>query len=180
VREAYRNNPSYKSGVWVIVLVGMIYILMKPITITTNTAKETKDVGFFLASEIKKSHLDMRGALVIALEGDLGGGKTTFTQGFAKGLGIRGKILSPTFVIMKSCIIPGNSAFKKFIHIDAYRTKKPQEILNLGWKDLLKEDKSIILVEWADKIKKILPKSYIRISFEFVSEKTRKITVASI
>ncbi len=99
-----------------------------------------------------------RGALILSLEGDLGGGKTTFLQGFAKGLGIKEKILSPTFVIMrKSKIKNQKSKFNNFYHIDCYRIQKPKEILDLGWKEIIKNPRNIVAVEWAEKISKILP-----------------------
>ncbi|HDO23848.1 MAG TPA: tRNA (adenosine(37)-N6)-threonylcarbamoyltransferase complex ATPase subunit type 1 TsaE, partial [bacterium] len=97
-------------------------------------------------------------------------------QEFAKVLGIKEKITSPTFVIQKNYKL--RSKNRKFlIHIDTYRIKDPKEILDLGWKELIKDPKNIILVEWAEKIKKILPKKYIQINFEHLGENKRKITV---
>ncbi|MFH1188935.1 MAG: tRNA (adenosine(37)-N6)-threonylcarbamoyltransferase complex ATPase subunit type 1 TsaE, partial [bacterium] len=77
----------------------------------TKNDRETRRAGELLAQEIKKT------PLVIALEGDLGAGKTTFIQGIAKGLGIQEQITSPTFVIMKK--YPINGGF--FYHLDCYR-----------------------------------------------------------
>ena len=111
---------------------------------------------------------------MIALEGDLGGGKTTFAQGFARGLGVRENVLSPTFVIMRRHHMR-KSHFRIFVHIDAYRIEKLKELQMLGWRDILKDRKAIVLVEWADRIRRALPKEYIRVQFTFVDEKTRKI-----
>lgn len=111
-------------------------------------------------------------AVVIGLSGELGSGKTTFVQGFARILGIKEKVLSPTFVIMKR--------FKNLIHFDCYRIKKPKEILDLGWKEMIKNPQNIILVEWAEKIKKILPKNYIKINFKHIDKNKRWIKIGKI
>jgi len=142
--------------------------------ITTNSAKETQKVARLFARELLKSDVDRKNALVIALEGNLGGGKTTFAQGFARGLGIREKVLSPTFVIMRG-YNRRMFHFRRFVHMDAYRISGVKELRLLGWQDILQDKNAIVLVEWADRIRRALPKEYIRIQFEFVDEKTRKI-----
>jgi len=117
-------------------------------------------------------------ALTIALLGNLGSGKTTFVQGFAKGLKIKKKILSPTFVILKKFKIQ-NSKFKNFYHIDFYRIKKSKEILNLDFRKIISDSKNILAIEWPEKIKKILPKNAIWVKFKMVDEKKRKIKLWS-
>src|SRR3989344_2969755 len=157
--------------------------LLMELEVTTKSAKETQLFAKKLATEIIGSNPERTGALVIALEGDLGGGKTTFSQGFALGLGVKKSVLSPTFVLLKSYKLQATSLnfrksdFRKFIHIDAYRFDRAEEILPLGWKDFTKDTHAIILVEWADRIRKYLPKNCIKITFEFVDEKTRRIYV---
>ena len=133
----------------------------------TTSPSQTKKLGERLAKGIKKKRLKET-AFVIGLEGELGGGKTTFLQGFAKGLGIKERILSPTFVILKK--------FKNFYHIDCYRIKKPKELLDLGFKEIISNPKNIIVIEWANKIKNIMPKDTIWIDFKFVNEKKRRIS----
>jgi len=140
---------------------------MKKEYLTTSPA-QTKKLGERLAKEVLKKKLE-KTAFVIGLTGELGGGKTTFLQGFAKGLGIKEKILSPTFVIMKK--------FNNFYHIDCYRIKKTKELLDLGFKGIIKNPKNIVVIEWADRVKKIMPKSALWIGFEFINEKERKITI---
>lgn len=135
-------------------------------TYLTHSSFQTKKLGEILAKEILKTKYKDR-AIIIGLEGDLGGGKTTFLQGFAWGLGIEEKILSPTFVILRK--------FENFYHIDCYRIFKPKEILALGFKEIISDPKNIIAVEWADRIKKIIPKDAIWIKFEFIDKKRRKI-----
>jgi len=144
-------------------------------------AKGKKRTEFSLSKEILKTKFS-KGALIIGLEGDLGGGKTTFLQGFAKGLEIKEKILSPTFVIMRRFKIRVNSCsnlckFANFYHIDCYRIKKPEEILDLGFREVMSNPRNIIAVEWAEKIKKILPGEAIWVKFEFIDKTTRKIVL---
>jgi len=141
----------------------------------TNSPSQTKKFAGILARQILKKGPQKR-ALVLGLIGDLGGGKTTFLQGFAKGLGIRNKILSPTFVILKSFEI-SNSNLKNFYHFDCYRTENPKDILNLGFSDILKNPKNIVAIEWADKIKKILPRKQIILEFDFVDKTKRSISL---
>lgn len=141
--------------------------------IFTNSPSQTRKIGKILAKEILETPLRKK-AIVLGLGGDLGGGKTTFLQGFAKGLGIKEKILSPTFVIMKKFQIL-NSKFKNFYHFDCYRISKTKEILNLGFKEIIFNPQNIVAVEWANRIRKIMPKNTIWISFELINEKKRKI-----
>ncbi|TET84910.1 MAG: tRNA (adenosine(37)-N6)-threonylcarbamoyltransferase complex ATPase subunit type 1 TsaE [Candidatus Nealsonbacteria bacterium] len=152
----------------------------------TTTPLQTKKLGEILAKEILKSKLK-KGALIIGLEGDLGGGKTTFLQGFARELGIKEKILSPTFIILRKFLISKvpsrraagglESQFLNFFHIDCYRIEKPKEILDLGFKEIISNPKNIVTIEWAERIQKILPAETIILKFEFINQKTRKITV---
>jgi len=113
-------------------------------------------------------------AFVLGLVGDLGGGKTTFLQGFAKGLGIKEKILSPSFVIFRKFKVK-SLRFKVFYHIDCYRIKKPKEILDLGFKEIVSDPKNIVAIEWADRIKKFLPNDVLTLKFEFIDKTKRRI-----
>ena len=141
----------------------------------TTTPRQTKKLGEILAKEVLKTKLKKR-ALIFGLEGDLGGGKTTFLQGFAKGLGIKQRIASPTFIIFRRFKIK-DLRFKNFYHIDCYRISKPKEILDLGFKEIISGSKNIITIEWAERLQKILPRETIIIKFEFIDQKTRKITI---
>ncbi len=134
---------------------------------------QTQQIGKETAKAILKEKLTRSKAFLIALEGDLGGGKTTFVQGFAKGLAIKEKITSPTFVILKKFKI---AKFKYFYHIDCYRIKRPKEILDLDFQKIIADPKNIICLEWADKIKKILPAETIWLKFKFRNNKKREIT----
>jgi tRNA threonylcarbamoyladenosine biosynthesis protein TsaE len=167
-------------------------ILLKRKYLTKSPA-QTKRVGAILAKKIlspvfeKGWGIPRQTALVIGLAGDLGGGKTTFLQGLAKGLGIKAKILSPTFIIMRKSEIRDpkpetnfkfeNSKFKTFYHIDCYRIKKAKEILALGFKKIISNPRNIVAIEWADRIRRILPRDAMILKFELANKKTRKITV---
>jgi tRNA threonylcarbamoyladenosine biosynthesis protein TsaE len=141
----------------------------------TKSEKETEKLGEEIGKKILKEKLG-KVAKVIALEGDLGGGKTTFLKGFAKGLGIKEKILSPTFILIRKFQIP-STKFQNFYHIDCYRIEKIKEILNLGFREIIKDPKNIVAIEWADKIKKILPKKVIKIKFKILGKKEREILI---
>ena len=110
--------------------------------------------------------------LVIALTGNLGSGKTTFVQGFAKGLGIKQRIISPTFILMRKY-------GENFYHVDLYRLEGniESEVRNLGIEDIWKDPKNIVVIEWAEKIKKMIPKSAQWIKFENLGKDERKITI---
>ncbi len=141
----------------------------------SKSPEETKKIAADLAGRILKSKPKAK-AFLIGLVGDLGGGKTTFMQGFARGLGLKKKILSPTFVIMKRFNIK-HPLFVNLYHLDCYRIKKAKEILDLGIKEIMEKPQSIVLIEWADKIKKALPSEILWIDFEFIDEKTRRIII---
>ncbi len=144
-------------------------------TFLTKNSTQTKKLGESFAKSILKRSPAKR-AIVFGLIGDLGGGKTTFLQGFAKGLGIKERILSPTFVIIKRFKIK-DLRFTNFYHIDCYRIQKPKEILDLGFKEIISNPKNIVAIEWADRISKILPKNSIILKFEFISQNKRKIEI---
>ena len=139
----------------------------------TTSPSQTKKLGEILAKEALKTKIK-KTAQIFGLEGDLGGGKTTFLQGFAKGLGIKQKILSPTFIIIKNFPI-SDFQFLNFYHIDCYRIEKAKEILDLGFKKIISNPKNIVVIEWSDRIKKILPADIIILKFKFINEKTREV-----
>jgi len=141
----------------------------------TKSAKETKKVAANLTKALKNKPI-LKHAFIIALEGNLGSGKTTFIQGLAKGLKIKENILSPTFLILKQFPI-SLKGYKNFYHIDAYRLKNPEELLELGFKDIVDNPDNIVVIEWADKIKKILPKNILQIKFKNLGENKRKIVL---
>jgi len=150
----------------------------------TTSSAQTKKIAGLLVKEILASPLSTRNALVVALSGDLGSGKTTFTQGFLRGLGIKNKITSPTFVIAKNYKLPSfakATAGKKTLnykhawHFDCYRIKKSTELSILGFKEILSDPQNIILIEWPEVIKKVLPKNAVWIKFEHGEKENKRI-----
>ncbi|MFH1644183.1 MAG: tRNA (adenosine(37)-N6)-threonylcarbamoyltransferase complex ATPase subunit type 1 TsaE [bacterium] len=140
----------------------------------TKNFLKTENFGEEIAKKILKNFLPQ--TVVIGLVGDLGSGKTTFLKGFAKGLGVKEKILSPTFVILKRFKIV-KCKHKNFYHLDCYRIEKEKEILELGFKEIISDPQNIVCIEWADKIKNMLPPDTLFLHFEFINENTRKIVV---
>jgi tRNA threonylcarbamoyladenosine biosynthesis protein TsaE len=142
-------------------------------TYQTYSSKETHKLARELARKTAKGvarnsakNKKRKCALVFALSGELGSGKTTFVQGFLRGLGIKKRSASPTFIIMRKFGIKNKELrIKNVYHADAYRIKNPRELIALGIKDIFSDPKNIVLVEWADKIKKILPRGAARIKF---------------
>jgi len=138
----------------------------------SKSSTQTRKLGRILAKEVLESKPE-RG-LIIGLEGDLGGGKTTFLQGFAKGVGIKEKVLSPTFIVLRKFRVK-KLRFKSFYHVDCYRIQRPKEILGLGLKKIVSNPQNIVAIEWSDKIKKILPPKLLILKFRFVNKNTREI-----
>lgn len=131
----------------------------------TKNQRETSKLAKILAEEIIKAKPKTKNALIFGLVGELGAGKTTFIQAFAKGLRIKRRLTSPSFVLMKN--------YKNFYHIDCYRIKSPKGILALDFKEIISNPKNIIMIEWAEKIKSILPRNTIWLRFKILSEKER-------
>ena len=136
--------------------------------IVTKNASETKNFGRTFASHLK-------GGEILCLVGDLGAGKTTFVQGLAEGLEAQGRVVSPTFILMRQY----QSHKFTIYHLDLYRLENnlKEELENLGVYDLWQKPENIMLIEWAEKAKDILPKESQWIHFENLSEEERKITV---
>ena len=136
--------------------------------------KETNKCAIELAREISSVSVKNR-ATVVALRGDLGSGKTAFTKALAKELGITETVLSPTFVIMK-CYRLHVTGYKFLFHIDAYRLDSASELRSIGWDDILTDPKNLVVIEWPEKVKGLLPKDTQEIKFRFIDDKTREIT----
>jgi len=114
-------------------------------------------------------------ATVVGLYGNLGAGKTSFTQGVALALGISDTVVSPTFVIMKKYeLSPDNLKFTHLIHIDAYRLEKSEEMLRLGWQDIISNPQHLVVVEWPELILDVMPE-HIQVKFEHVRENEREV-----
>ncbi|MCF7794867.1 tRNA (adenosine(37)-N6)-threonylcarbamoyltransferase complex ATPase subunit type 1 TsaE [Patescibacteria group bacterium] len=129
-----------------------------------KTEKETKEIAKAFAKDVKLG-------TVIALFGDLGAGKTVFAKAFAKELGVKDEVISPTFNIIKTYQIKdGKKNDKVFCHVDAYRLNSYQELLEIGIEEYLNYRNTIVLIEWADKVKEILPKDTVQIKIKHLED----------
>ncbi len=131
-------------------------------------------------------------AQVVGLYGELGAGKTTFMKYLAKSLGVKETIQSPTFVIMKKYELKSASKkaqvkdtfklapfyFQTLIHIDAYRIENDNEMINLGWEEIINDPKNLVFVEWPERIAGVMPK-HTKISFNHINENERNIKIES-
>lgn len=139
-------------------------------TFITNSFEETQKLGEDFARSLLAGSKG-EAFNTVALYGDLGSGKTTFVQGLAKGLGIKQRIISPTFVIVRSYKLEVMS----FYHIDLYRTENEKDIDGLGLEEILSNPQNITVIEWAEKLKNYLPKKRIDAYFFYENENERKI-----
>lgn len=114
----------------------------------------------------KKLASTLTGGEILCLSGDLGAGKTCLTKGIALGLGIKKDILSPTFTLMN--VYPTapvlnrlrRTSIKTLVHIDTYRLKNENELLEIGAKDYLGNPNTICVIEWPEKISRLLKDIY--------------------
>jgi len=97
-------------------------------------------------------------ATVVGLIGELGAGKTLFVQRAARALGVRRRMPSPTFLIARAYPLSRRSSFKKLYHLDAYRIKNRQDLDSIDFFRILESSRTVVLIEWADRIRKYLPK----------------------
>lgn len=128
------------------------------------TAEDTCDAGERLGRTLV-------GGEVIALTGPLGAGKTCFVQGLARGVGVARPVTSPTFVLINE--YRGRLPVH---HVDAYRTERPEELVDVGLLDLFGGD-GVTVVEWADRAAPLLPAAAIRVHIEGVGDEPREITI---
>ena len=138
--------------------------------VVTKSARETVKLGLKLAKKV-------RGGQILALRGGLGTGKTYFTKGFARGLGIKKIVTSPSFLFLRVHPVK-RKGIRYFCHVDAYRLKKQKEMVEIGLKEYLGRRDSVVVVEWADKIKKLLA-AYptLDLTFSFIDKNTRTISI---
>ncbi len=131
----------------------------------TKSTEETKRLAVELAGKIQKGS-------VLALYGDLGSGKTTFTRYFVEALGLKNRVQSPTFVVARR--------YGDVNHVDLYRLTNEEEARDIGIEEMLFDQNSITLIEWPEIIENILPEKTIKIYFEYIDENTRKITIENL
>ena len=139
--------------------------------VITNSLQETQAFAEKFAEELKPGD-------IIALSGELGAGKTTVVQGFAKGLGITNRIISPTFIIARSYEIKNpNKKLEKFYHIDLYRINSEKDLEGLGMKEILSEKDAVVVIEWPERLGSFMPEKRWEIKIESLGENERKINI---
>lgn len=134
--------------------------------IITKSSQQTQNLG-------EKIGFDLKPGTVIALSGDLGSGKTTFLKGLARGLGIKKRIVSPTFVFVKQYF----AGKVNFYHADLYRIENLKDTQGLGLKELFEDPDGVTAVEWAEKFPEIFPKETIKMNFTYLNDQERKIVI---
>lgn len=137
----------------------------------THSAEETRMFAGKFARRVKPKS-------VIALYGDLGAGKTTFAQGFLSALGADEPYISPTFVIMKQYELPeSKNDIRRVYHVDAYRIDDSSDIEKLGFEEWFTDPAGLVLVEWPEKLGRLLPVDVKKISLVWISDTEREIMI---
>ena len=136
-----------------------------------ESVEETQDLAKKLAKNINPG-------ITISLIGDLGTGKTTFTKGFARQMGIKDHVTSPTFKLISEY----QGKKYKLNHIDAYRMNGPEDFLNIGGEEYLISKDSITIIEWGDLLNDLLPSKTIRVNFKRIKspKESRRIEILGI
>ena len=131
--------------------------------VTVSSVEETWELAKKLAKILKPGD-------VVCLEGDLGAGKTTFTQGLAAAMGVKGAVTSPTFCIVQEHL--------PLVHMDLYRLTSENDVLDLGWDDYLAAG-AILIIEWPERAGSLIPQNAYHLEFHHdeADEKKRKIGV---
>ena len=134
----------------------------------SSSWQSTQKIARLFAQTILEKKPRSQGALVLGLMGELGSGKTTFIRGFIKSFGIKKRITSPTFLIMRKFF----SASQKchLYHFDFYRSSSRKDLKILEFDKIIKNPQNIVLIEWAEKIKNLLPKDAIWLTFQHGKE----------
>lgn len=148
---------------------------------TTDSAKATKDIASKAATLLLREK-PRKYALVVGLIGDLGSGKTTFVGGFARALGIRRRMVSPTFTVMRRYRIPRTSpayrrGYRSLVHVDCYRVHTPAELAIIRFDEWLRDPSAVVLIEWADLVSTLLPHGTHRIKFKHLQGDRREVVI---
>lgn len=129
-------------------------------TINLESVSATQNFASEMAAKIQSP-------CVIAMTGELGSGKTTFTQGFARGMGIKDNVGSPTFKLVSE--YQGEHLLLN--HVDCYRLENEKDFFNIGGEKYLEPDGAITIIEWSEKITNVIPRDAIIIDFKRIPEK---------
>jgi tRNA threonylcarbamoyladenosine biosynthesis protein TsaE len=136
----------------------------------TYSPEETENLGYELGLLLKDES-----RIVILLDGDLGAGKTTFTKGIARGIGVKEIVNSPTFTIMKK--YNTKDYFRYLYHIDLYRLDAVGDDFDL---EEYIDGQGMVVVEWPYKVMQFMPKDYLLVEIKKVSETEREFTMTCV
>jgi tRNA threonylcarbamoyladenosine biosynthesis protein TsaE len=149
----------------------------------TKSFEETEQLGEEFAGQLQPGS-------VVALIGELGGGKTTFVRGLVRGLGFENRVVSPTFTVMrmykrkvkseKSKVksVVQNSKIERVYHIDLYRMTSREDLKTLDFVDMVQDSQAVMLIEWPELAEGLLPEERMEVRFEHMGEEKRKITIS--
>lgn len=129
----------------------------------SNSAQETEALGERLAARLRPGD-------VIAYTGDLGAGKTAFTRGLARGLGVIDRVTSPTFTIVNEY----EGGRLPLFHFDLYRMDSPEELFDIGWEDYLARG-GVCAVEWSENVADALERDTVRVDIRRGGEESRRV-----
>lgn len=136
---------------------------MNSLSIITTAPEKTRAIGEDLARHLFP-------CLVLALVGELGSGKTTLIQGIARGLGVSSPVKSPSFMLIREY-----AGRMPLFHFDFYRITRDEEILNLGYEEYCYQKGGVVVIEWANRIRKYLPSEHLGINMSILGTSKRKI-----
>lgn len=135
---------------------------------TVDSVEETWELAKRFAAELKPGD-------VVCLEGDLGAGKTTFTQGVAAALGVKGRVTSPTFCLVQEHRAErgANGEVPLLVHMDLYRLHGEDDVIAIGWEDYLAEG-AVLIVEWPERAGSLIPAEAKRVRFSHLEEDSER------
>lgn len=132
----------------------------------SESPEQTEEIGAQVARQVEAG-------TVIALEGDLGAGKTAFARGFLRALGYEGRVTSPTFTIVNEYPECG------VCHFDMYRILDEDALYDIGWDDYL-DGERILLIEWSENIRYALPEHYVTVTIRHEGGDCRSISIEGV
>ncbi|MCL2843607.1 MAG: tRNA (adenosine(37)-N6)-threonylcarbamoyltransferase complex ATPase subunit type 1 TsaE [Oscillospiraceae bacterium] len=137
-------------------------------TVVTNSPAETEQLAATLADCLAPG-------MVLAFTGDLGAGKTTFTRGLARGLGIETPVTSPTYTIVNEY----DTGRLSLIHFDMYRLSGADELFEIGWEDY-RERGAVLAIEWSETVAEALGPDTVMVQIEKIGDESRRITITGL
>ena len=140
-------------------------------TFTVTTPEDFQEVITFILENTTHN------SLLLALQGDLGAGKTTFTQQLAAYFGVVESVTSPTFTIMKMYELQ-HERFDQLVHIDAYRLEDEAEAVPLRLQEIMSQPRTVACLEWPEQIPGVIPPDAIKISITINPDESRQVTIS--